>query len=161
MEPPEKKFCFTVDLIIGAKIFKADKFSTFPSHCTLAPQLSAMQCSQNVQFCFLVLQNTNAEDTVLRSHIKKILTLLEEIKTREVKSDDGSVKVYNNADRTKGPESDSQSKEERRSSLYATSDLRIYAKGPPGLHFKRDHPSELHIINQENLNEIYGEVKTK
>lgn len=120
-----------------------------------------MQCSQNVHFCFLVLQNTNAEDTVLRSHIKKILTLLEEIKTREVKSDDGSVKVYNNADRTKGPESDSQSKEERRSSLYATSDLRIYAKGPPGLHFKRDHPSELHIINQENLNERYGEVKTK
>ena len=161
MEPPEKKLCFTVDLIIGAKIFKADKFSTFPSHCTLAPQLSAMQCSQNVQFCLLVLQNTNAGDTVLRSHIKKILTLLEEIKTREVKSDDGSVKVYNNADRTKGPESDSQSKEERRSSLHATSDLRIYAKGPPGLHFKRDHPSELHIINQENLNEIYGEVKTK
>lgn len=161
MEPPEKKFCFIVDLIIGAKLFKAANFSTFPSHCTLAPQLSAMQCSQNMHFCFSVLQNTNAGDTVLRSHIKKILILLEEIKTREVKSDDGSVKVYNNVYRTKGPEADPQSKEERRSSLHATSDLRIYAKGPPGLHFKRDHPSDVHIINQENLNKRYGEVKAK
>ena len=114
-----------------------------------------------MHFCFSVLQNTNAGDTVLRSHIKKILNLLEEIKTREVKSDDGSVKVYNNVYRTKGPEADPQSKEERRSSLHATSDLRIYAKGPPGLHFKRDHPSEVHIINQENLNKRYGEVKAK
>ena len=121
-----------------------------------------MQCSQNVHFyLFLVLENSNARDTVLQSHIKKILTLLEEIETREVKSDDGSVKVFNNVYRTKGSETDPQSKGEQRSGLHASSDLRIYARGPPGLHFKRDYPSELHIINQGNLNRRYGEVKNK
>ena len=110
---------------------------------------------------FLVLENTCARDTVLQSHIKKILTLLEEIKNREVKSDDGSVKVFNNVYNTKGTETNLQSKGEHRSGLHATSNLHIYARGPPGLHFKRDHPSELHIINQRNLNRRYGEVKNK